>query len=152
MDATYQDAASFLEQVFDATRLDLSARVSSSDQGQRLILDGPDSDLLLAQGGEFLDALQHLVNQCFLQQLPKGERLICDANNYRAARESELRAMANHAAEQVRSSRQPFTFGPMTANERRVIHVTLAEENDLATESIGDGLARRLRVSLRPAN
>ena len=44
-----------------------------------------------------------------------------------------------------------FVFGPMDSNERRVIHLTLAEESDLYTESIGEGNARRLRVSLKVA-
>ena len=57
--------------------------------------------------------------------------------------------MARHAAERVRATGNAFTFGPMISNERRVIHLTLAEENDLHTESIGEGMARRLRVSLK---
>ena len=55
--------------------------------------------------------------------------------------------MAQHAARQVRETSAAFVFGPMDSNERRVIHLTLAEEADLHTESIGDGHARRLRVS-----
>ena len=55
--------------------------------------------------------------------------------------------MAGHAARQVRTTSSAFVFGPMDANERRVIHLTLAEEADLHTESIGEGNARRLRVS-----
>jgi spoIIIJ-associated protein len=57
--------------------------------------------------------------------------------------------MARHAANRVRSTGVPFTFGPMEANERRVIHLTLAEESDLHTESVGEGAARRLKVSLK---
>jgi spoIIIJ-associated protein len=57
--------------------------------------------------------------------------------------------MAQHAARQVRSSSSSFVFGPMDSNERRVIHLTLAEESDLYTESIGEGNARRLRVTLK---
>ncbi len=76
--------------------------------------------------------------------------MICDADNYRAARESELRAMADHAARQVRATSTAFVFGPMESNERRVIHLSLSEEQDLITESIGEGNGRRLRVSLKP--
>jgi len=57
--------------------------------------------------------------------------------------------MAQHAARQVRTTSSAFVFGPMEANERRVIHLTLADEADLHTESIGEGNARRLRVSPR---
>jgi spoIIIJ-associated protein len=57
--------------------------------------------------------------------------------------------MARHAAERVRSTGLPFFFGPMTAAERRIIHLTLAEEANLFTESVGEGNARRLKVSLK---
>jgi len=114
-----------------------------------LSIEGTDSVLLLSQGGELLDALQQILNQALGRTLPKGQRLVCDADNYRAAREAELRAMAQHAARQVRTTSSAFVFGPMDSSERRVIHLSLAEEQDLETGSIGEGNARRLRVSLK---
>ncbi len=57
--------------------------------------------------------------------------------------------MARHAAERVRTTHSPFTFGAMNSNERRIIHTSLAEEPDLQTESIGEGNARRLKVNLK---
>ena len=102
-----------------------------------------------SEGGELLDALEHFVNQSFSRELSEGERFICDVDNFRAIRETELRAMARHAAERVRSTSVPFFFGPMSAAERRVIHLTLAEDESLFTESVGEGNARRLKVSLK---
>lgn len=96
-----------------------------------------------------MDALEHLVNQSFIRELSEGERFICDVDSFRAIRETELRAMARHAAERVRSTGLPFFFGPMSAGERRIIHLTLAEESNLFTESVGEGNARRLKVSLK---
>ena len=57
--------------------------------------------------------------------------------------------MARHAADRVRSTGLPFFFGPMSAGERRVIHLALADEDNLFTESVGEGNARRLKVSLK---
>ena len=99
------------------------------------------------EGGELLQAMQHLVNQAFGRMLPEGQRLVCDVEGFRATREAELRAMANLAAERVRSTGAPFVFGEMNSNERRIIHLTLAECEDLYTESVGDGSARKLRVA-----
>lgn len=142
-------AQEFLNTVFDGARFDLRATVKETASGCLLNIDGDDSSLLLSEGGELLEALQHLVNQVFGRTLPKGERIICDAQDFRATREAELRAMARHAAERVRATGTTFTFGPMISNERRVIHLFLAEEDDLQTESIGEGSARRLKVSLK---
>ena len=139
----------FLNAVFSSAGLDLHAVAVEAEGGYLLNIDGADASLLRSEGGELLDALEHLVNQSFSRDLSQGERFICDVQNYRAVRETELRAMAHHAAERVRQSGSPFTFGPMNANERRIIHLELANDNELHTESIGEGNARRLKVSLK---
>jgi spoIIIJ-associated protein len=149
MNEVCQQAEQLLNSIFESVRFDVRAAASESDLGCTLSIEGPDSGLLLNQGGELLDALQQILNQAYGRGLPKGQRIVCDANNYRAARETELRAMAEHAARQVRDTSSPFVFGPMDASERRVIHLSLAEEVDLVTESIGEGHARRLRVALK---
>jgi spoIIIJ-associated protein len=149
MNETCQQAQTFLNDVFGGCQLDLNARAAESAEGCLLELDGEDASLLRSEGGELLSALEHLVNQAFGRALPQGERIICDVQNFRATREAELRAMARHAAERVRTTRAAFTFGPMNSNERRIIHTSLAEEPDLHTESIGEGSARRLKVTLK---
>ena len=149
MHETCVKAEQLINSVLKGAGFDLRATASESDLGCLLGIEGPDSELLLNQGGELLDALQQILNQALGRSLPKGQRIICDANNYRAAREAELRAMAQHAARQVRATSSAFVFGPMDPMERRVIHLSLADEEDLATESIGEGNARRLRVSLK---
>jgi spoIIIJ-associated protein len=147
MNETCTQAQEFLNDVLKGIGCELEASNEETDGGCLFNLDGPDTSLLLNEGGELLEALQHLLNQVFGRTLPKGERIICDVENFRATREAELRAMARHAAERVRSTGVPFTFGPMDASERRVIHLSLAEESDLYTESVGEGAARRLKVS-----
>ena len=145
-------AQEFLNAIFNGAGFDLHARAEESASGCLLNIDGEDSSLLLGEGGEMLEAVQHLANQSFGRAFPADERIICDTQNFRATREAELRAMARHAAERVRATGAPFTFGPMIANERRVIHLVLAEEADLHTESVGEGAARRLKVSLQSSS
>src|ERR1043166_4884989 len=145
------NAEQLLNSIFEGAGFEVKAAASESELGCVLSIEGSDSGLLLNQGGELLDALQQILNQAYGRDLPKGHRIICDANNYRAARESELRAMAEHAARQVRETSSAFVFGPMEASERRVIHLSLADEKDLVTESIGEGNGRRLRVALKAA-
>lgn len=149
MNEVCNNAEQLLNSIFESAQFDVRASGSESETGCLLSIEGDDTGLLLNQGGELLDALQHIVNQAYGRPLPKGQRIVCDADNYRAARESELRAMADHAARQVRSTSAAFVFGPMDASERRVIHLSLAEEADLVTESVGEGNSRRLRVSLK---
>jgi spoIIIJ-associated protein len=141
-----QQAAEFLADVFDKTGLQLSVDVKQGITGEVLDIEGHDAELLQAQTGELLEALQHILNQVFGRSLTGSARLVCDVHGFRATREAELQAMANHAANRVRQTGMPFTFEPMSANERRIIHLTLAESADLYTESIGEGSDRKLRI------
>jgi spoIIIJ-associated protein len=141
-----QQASQFLESVFEGTGLQLNVRVKSGLTGPVLDIDGKDAELVQSQTGELLEALQHLINQVFGRNLDAGERLVCDVRGFRATREAELQAMAKLAASRVRETGVAFTFEPMNANERRIIHLTLAESDDLTTESVGEGSERKLRV------
>ncbi len=152
MKEVFSQAQNFLNAIFDGAGFDLRATATETSNGCVLDIDGADASLVRSEGGELLDALEHFVNQSFARSLPPEERLVCDVHGFRAMREAELRAMARHAAERVRASNVPFTFGPMNANERRVIHLALADESDLHTESVGEGSARRLKVRLTSSN
>jgi spoIIIJ-associated protein len=149
MDEVSEKAEAFVNTVFQQAGLELSAKLKETASGRILNMKGDDSSLLLSEGGELLDAMQHLVNQAFGRGLPEGERFICDVENFRATREAELHAMAQHAANNVRKTGVAFTFGAMNSNERRVIHTVLAEDEDIITESVGEGAGRRLKVSLK---
>jgi spoIIIJ-associated protein len=149
MKEVYQEAEQFLNDVFAAARFDLHAKANEGEAGCTLDIEGADAHALRSEGGELLDAFEHFVNQAFSRELPENTHFICDVDSFRAIREAELRAMARHAAGRVRSSGAPFMFGPMNANERRIIHLELAEEEGLFTESVGEGNARRLKVSLK---
>ena len=146
MSEVSQQAAEFLENVFAMTGLQLRVGVKQGIAGEVLDIEGKDAELLQAQTGELLEALQHLINQVFGRSLAGGERLVCDVHGFRATREAELQAMANLAANRVRQTGVAFTFEPMSANERRIIHMTLADSPDLFTESIGEGSDRKLRI------
>jgi spoIIIJ-associated protein len=149
MEDVWQQAATFLEKIFDSTRLQLQVEIKRRATGPVIDIDGADAALLQTQTGELLEALQHLLNQIFGRHLPSGERLVCDVGGFRATREAELQAMANHAAKRVLDTGVSFTFEPMSANERRIIHLTLADNEDLFTESIGEGSERKLKVGLK---
>jgi spoIIIJ-associated protein len=149
MSETCNQAAEILNSIFEGVGLDLTAKVEQAASGCLLNIAGTDTALLLTEGGELLDALQHVLNQSLGRTLGKDERIICDVEGFRAGREAELRAMALHAAQRVRATGTAFAFGPMQASERRVIHLVLSNERDLQTESVGEGNSRRLKVSLK---
>ncbi len=108
--------------------------------------------LLIGRRGETLASIQLLVNLIVSKQTGNRERIIIDAERYRERREQNLRSMAARVADQVRRSGHPIMLEAMPPNERRIIHMVLAETSDIATESTGEGDQRRVVVSLkRPA-
>ena len=111
----------------------------------------PDDDLglLIGRRGEYLAALQYLVN-LMLSRRHKGQRPITiDIHHYKRRREEALNALALRLADQIRESRVPVTMEPMPAAERRIVHLALSEDPDVETESVGEGDARKVTIVYR---
>ena len=138
----------FTNQVLASSGLDLKAVVQSDEHGPQIQVRGEDVALLLGRNAELLDALEYLGNRVYARSSGDETRLVFDSGGYRARREKELRLMAEKAAEKVRASRIPFSFDPMTPNERRIVHLALADDATVMTESEGNGENRK--VTVRP--
>ncbi|MEP6849387.1 MAG: R3H domain-containing nucleic acid-binding protein [Acidobacteriota bacterium] len=149
MNETCQNAAKFLSDLVADLGFDLKVSGEWTDEGCLLNLGGEDAHFALAENGELLDAFEVLLFQAYGRELDREHRIVVDAEGFRQTRKSELRAMAHFAADQVRKNERPFTFGVLNSTERRIIHLTLQTEEDLATESVGDGRDRRLQVRLK---
>ncbi len=110
-----------------------------------VVFRGEDEDLLLAHHAELMHAIEYIA-QRWLHLEPENAFLMrMDCADYRATRLEELRLTAKVAAQRVRETHQPFRFQPMNSRERRAVHLALAGEADVRTESEGEG-PRRLVV------
>jgi spoIIIJ-associated protein len=108
--------------------------------------------LLIGRRGETLSALQLLVSLIVGHRTKHRMRIIIDAENYRERREENLRSLALRVAQQVRNYRRSIALEAMPPHERRIVHIALSDSKDISTESIGEGDARRVVISLkRPA-
>lgn len=136
----------FINRVLENSGLDLKAGADHADDGIKIQVRGDDVALLLGHNAELLDALEYLANRFLARTSGEETKLVFDSTGYRARREKELRLMAEKAAEKVRVSRIPFTFDPMTPNERRILHLALAEDGSVTTESQGNGENRKLTI------
>jgi spoIIIJ-associated protein len=149
MNETCQNAERFLSELASDLKLDLNVSATWTDEGCLLNLSGEDAHFALAENGELLDAFEVLLFQIYGRELDREHRFVVDAEGFRQTRKAELHAMARFAADQVRKNGRPFTFGVLNSTERRIIHLTLKPEDDLITESVGDGRDRRLQVRLQ---
>ena len=149
MNQVCDNATQFLTDLIADLRFDLTVTSEWTDEGCVLNLSGPDAHFALAENGELLDAFEVILFQVYGRELEREHRFTVDAEGFRQTRKAELHAMARFAADQVRKNGRPFTFGVLNSTERRTIHVTLQKEEDLITESVGDGRDRRLQVRLQ---
>lgn len=149
MDQICNNAETFLTEVIGDMGLELEASSRWINEGCLLNLSGNDAGLALMENAELLDAFETILFQVYGRELDREHRFVVDADGFRQSRKSELQAMARFAGEQVRKSGRPFTFGVLNSTERRIIHMTLQQEEDLATESVGAGRDRRLQVRLK---
>lgn len=105
--------------------------------------------LLIGRRGETLAALQLLVSLIVGHRTKHRMRIVVDAENYRLRREENLRSLALRVAQQVRNYRRSIALEAMPPHERRIVHLALSDSTDISTESIGEGDARRVVISLK---
>jgi spoIIIJ-associated protein len=105
--------------------------------------------LLIGRRGETLAALQLVVSLIVGHRTKHRMRIIIDAENYRERREENLRSLALRVAQQVRNYRRSIALEAMPPHERRIVHIALSDSKDISTESIGEGEARRVVISLK---
>ena len=139
----------FVQNVVNAMGLALTARVEETSEATRIDLEGEDGGVLIRRGGEGLQALQHIVATAFRKQLGDDHRIVIDCMGFRRDKDAELRQMAKFMADKARSSGAPQEMGPLNPYERRIVHMAVAEHEDVTSESIGDAHMKTVIISTK---
>jgi spoIIIJ-associated protein len=143
-------AMSIVTRVIDAMGVSTTATLRSAHDPQSggpvIDIQGDDSGLLIGRRGETMRALQFLVNLMVNKELEEQVRVIVDVESYRARREKALHDMALRVAEKVASSGRSIALEPMPPSERRVVHMALANNPRVSTESVGAGNSRKVTI------
>jgi spoIIIJ-associated protein len=129
--------------------LDLVPQVFQGEERLELDLAGADADWCFADDGELVNAIEHLLPRMIRSLSGEAVPVRVDCDNFQEIREERLRSLAQRVAEEVRRRGRPSVLEPMNPADRRIIHVTLADDPGVVTESEGDGYFKR--VSIRPA-
>lgn len=139
----------FLRDITAAMGVPLEPIVTESSEGYYVNLAGEGGDILLWQRGEALRALQHVVSTAFRAQLGDERRIVVDCQGFRRDKDTELRQMAKFLVEKARRTGAPQEIGPLNAYERRIVHLSVAEEPGAASESIGDASVKTVIITAR---
>lgn len=138
----------FLGDVLRAMGTEVAMTVREEDGTLYVDMAGQEAGLLIGHHGQTLDALQFLTNLAAAKADP-GPRIVLDVEGYRRRREETLTRLASRLADKVRRTRQPVELEPMSAHERRVIHMALADHPDVETSSEGEEPNRRVVIMPR---
>lgn len=114
-----------------------------------LNIEGDDLGILIGRQGQTLASLQYIVRLIVAEKLKMWVPINVDIAGYKKRRYESLQNLALRLADQVKKSKRLITLEPMPADERRVIHVTLADHPDVTTQSMGEGEARRVAILLK---
>lgn len=147
--ATPTEISAFVEQVVGAMGLSLKAEPEEMEDGLRINLTGEDGALLTRRQGEALSALQHIVAAVFRQDVDERRRLVVDCQGYRKSKDAELKQMARFLAEKARDTGLAQEIGPLNPYERRIVHLSVSEVENVSSESIGDAFEKTVIISVK---
>ncbi len=126
----------------------LGVRIDSTSDGENLVFNvgTREADILIGQQGANLRALQHLLRAMARRKTEERLRFSVDINDYCKEKNESLTELAKNAARQAAREKRAIVLRPMSAYERRIVHLTLAENNDVKTESLGEGEERKVVI------
>lgn len=137
----------FIQRVTGAMGLDLAAETEETDDNLRINLSGEGAEVLLRRKGEVLDALQVIVNTAFRRDTRGDRHYVIDALGYRRGKDAELRQMAQFLAGKVKLNGVPQEIGPLNPYARRIVHLAVAEDPAVSSESVGDAFLKTVVIS-----
>jgi spoIIIJ-associated protein len=139
----------FTRNTLAAMGLQLDVEINDTPDGIRVEISGDGGEELLRRKAEALDALQLIVNTAFRRQLRDDRSFVVDCLDYRKGKDAELRQMTRFMMEKAKSSGAAQEMGPLNPYARRIVHLTVAEDATMASESIGDAFLKTVIISVR---
>lgn len=148
-DTLLDEVGSLVGSITGALGLQLEMHLEMTADGPRVDLGGEGGSLLLRHNGAALQALQHVAAAVFRDRLDGRQRVAIDCLGFRRDKDAELRQMAKFLAEKARRTGVEQKLGPLNPYERRVVHMVVAEEPGVASESVGDAFMKTVHIAVR---
>lgn len=139
----------FMQRTLEAMGVPLEVTISDLPDSVRIELTGEGGEQLLRRRAEALDALQHIVNTAFRRELKDDRTFVVDCLDYRKGKDAEVRQMAKFMVERAKTTRTPQEMGPLNPYARRLVHLTVAEDPEMSSESIGDAFLKTVIIAVR---
>ncbi len=140
----------FLTDVLGAMGLTVDVTLEETPDAVRVNITGDGADILLRRQGESLDALQVIVNTAIRRDERGDRHYIVDALGFRKDKDAELREIARDLMQKAKDSGVPQEMGPLNPYARRQVHLTVAEDPLMSSDSLGDSFLKTIVISRRP--
>ncbi len=141
-----QRVKGLLESIIQEAGFSLSVSENVEDEAIRYTLKGEDVAIFTEGKGRLLDSVQHVVVKSVVRG-DSGINIIVDADGFKKEREEYIKSYFNKICSNVRRSNKPYITKPMNPAERRMVHMLVQAEGDLSSESQGEGLYKKIKIS-----
>ena len=132
------EARELVQRIVDGIGVNAHVSAHEDDEAITLSCDGPDLGMLIGRHGQTIDAIQYLANAAMYRgRAEERKDVVVDAAGYRGRRRASLEALAVRSAERALADAEAVELEPMTAIERKVVHVRLKEFDGVETSSEG---------------
>ena len=144
--SSLEEAKEILENILTHFEIPSTVEANWVENRIRLDISSNGSGLLIGKRGQTLHSLQYIVNKVFNRRGTKRVHIIIDTENYRERRRKALTEVAVNLANRAKKSARPATSSPLSAYDRRIIHLALKDDREVRTKSKGDGALRKVVV------
>jgi spoIIIJ-associated protein len=148
--AAGEDALSYAKTVLERILVGIAvpSRVQGRVDGETISLDikGDGTGLLIGRHGQTLDAIQYIVGRIVGKQLGEKKVIVIDTERYRERRRENLERLSRQMGEKAKSTGRPISLQPMSASDRRIVHLALKHDRELETRSEGEGSLKSIKI------
>lgn len=135
-----------IEELFKLLEIDGTFTMEEKDDFLHVILETEDSGIVIGRHGDMLDSLQFITALCLAKKLGEFKRVSLEVGDYKKNREDYLKNLAEETKNRVVESNQEVALPELKPWERRVIHLLLQNDEEVSSESVGEGKERTLVV------
>ena len=135
-----------LQRIIDLITTDATIVIDENPERIFFNVKGGNPAVLIGKHGQTLEAIQYLVEKIVNKSQKERVRVQVDVEDYLENRRKNLQRLAVRMAEKVRRSGKPATIGQMNAHDRRIVHIALKDDKMVRTQSMGEGLLRKLVI------
>jgi len=145
-DETIARCKDSLQKILDAITDDAEITVEKNSQRILFNVKGGNAGVLIGKRGQTLEAIQYIIEKIANKQNDPNLRVHVDVEGYLKTRRENLEKLAGRLAQKAERTGKPMTIGQMNAHDRRIVHLSLKNNTAVRTQSLGEGLYRKLMI------